>query len=62
MVTNYQVTAETATRAVVRFNGGRVDNLVPVWDPVAGSTNWVIVPSITNNSAVVEEFNPLPSN
>ncbi len=62
MATNYQVTAETATRAVVRFNGGRVDNLVPVPDLVAGTINWVVVPSITNNSAVLEEFNPLPSN
>ena len=28
MVTNYQVVAEAATRAVVRFNGTRVDNVV----------------------------------
>ena len=28
MVTNYQVVAEAATRAVVRFNGTRVNNVV----------------------------------
>ena len=60
MITNYQVTAEAATRAVVRFNGTKIDNLVLTNDGV--STSWLVVPSITNNNAVVEQFNVLPSN
>jgi hypothetical protein len=58
MVTNYQVVAEAATRAVVRFNGTRVNNVTN--DVVNNSL--VIAPSITNNNAVVEEFNVLPPN
>jgi hypothetical protein len=58
MVTNYQVVAEAATRAVVRFNGTRLDL---VSNDVVNA-NWIVVPSITNNNAVVEEFNVLPSN
>ncbi|HKW27803.1 MAG TPA: hypothetical protein VJT54_00575, partial [Verrucomicrobiae bacterium] len=58
MVTNYQVVAEAATRAVVRFNGTRVDVLSN--DVVNGS--WIVVPSATNNTAVIEQFNVLPSN
>jgi hypothetical protein len=57
MVTNYQVTAETAARAVVLFNGTRIDIVTN-----DSSGNWIVVPSIANNNAVVEEFNPLPSN
>ena len=60
MITNYQVTAEAATRAVVRFNGTKMDNLVLTNDGV--STSWLVVPFITNNNAVVEQFNVLPSN
>ncbi len=58
MVTNYQVVAEAATRAVVRFNGTRVDVLSN--DVENGS--WIVVPSTTNNTAVIEQFNVLPSN
>jgi hypothetical protein len=58
MVTNYQVVAEAATRAVVRFNGTRLDI---VSNDVFNAT-WIVVPSITNNNAVVEEFNVVPSN
>jgi hypothetical protein len=58
MVTNYQVVAEAATRAVVRFNGTRTDTLS---NDVVNNI-WIVAPSITNNNAVVEEFNSLPSN
>ena len=60
MITNYQVTAEAATRAVVRFNGTRLNNVVLTNDGTI--VNLMIMPSITNNNAVVEQFNPLPSN
>ena len=36
MVTNYQVVAEAATRAVVRFNGTRVNNVVLTNDVLNG--------------------------
>ena len=61
MVTNYQVVAEAATRAVVRFNGTRVDNVV-VTNAGPGITNWIVAPSVTNNNAVIEQFNVLPAN
>jgi hypothetical protein len=61
MVTNYQVVAEAATRAVVRFNGTRMNNLV-LTNADLPSFYWIAVPSITNNNAVVEEFNVLPPN
>ena len=60
MITNYQVVAEAATRAVVRFNGTRLNNVVLTNDGTI--VNLMIMPSITNNNAVVEQFNPLPSN
>ncbi|HTQ49723.1 MAG TPA: hypothetical protein VMJ12_03360 [Candidatus Acidoferrales bacterium] len=60
MITNYQVTAEAATRAVVRFNGTRLNNVVLTND--GNIVNLMIMPSITNNNAVVEQFNVLPSN
>jgi hypothetical protein len=47
MVTNYQVVAETATRAVVQFHP------VVVTDSVTGLIQ-------TNFSATLEQFNPLP--
>ena len=58
MVTNYQVVAEAATRAVVRFDGTRVDTLSN--DVV--DAKWIVVPSVTNNQAVIEQFNVLPAN
>jgi hypothetical protein len=49
MVTNYQVVAETATRAVVQFR------------PVVVTNYAVIPPQVqTNYSATIEQFNPLP--
>jgi len=49
MVTNYQVVAETATRAVVQFR------------PVVVTNNAVTPPQVqTNYSATLEQFNPLP--
>jgi len=56
MVTNYQVVSEIATRAVVRF-GSRLTNNV-VFD--LNTTNWVSIPVVTNNNAVIESFNLLP--
>ena len=56
MITNYQIVAESATRTVVRFNGKRVNILTN--DVV--NTNWIVVPSVTNNNAVIERFNVLP--
>ncbi len=60
MVTNYQVVAEAATRAVVRFGSARVDNVVLTND--VNGTYWQVVPSVTNNNAVIEQFNVLPAN
>ena len=55
LVTNYQIVAETAARAVVRFNS-MVTNVI--------TTNsvgwWYTIPVVTNNSAVIEQFNVLP--
>jgi hypothetical protein len=60
MVTNYQVVAESATRTVLRFDGTRVNNVIPT---NYGVGNLIInVPSITNNQMVIERFNPLPAN
>jgi hypothetical protein len=65
MVTNYQVVAEAATRAVVRFNGVRT-NIVMTEVTVDSFgnkiTNLVNLPVVTNNTALVEQFNTLPSN
>jgi hypothetical protein len=57
MITNYQVVSEIATRAVVRFNSTLTNNIV--FD--VNTTNWVSVPVVTNNNAVIENFNLLPS-
>ena len=48
MVTNYQVVAETATRAVVQFKSVVVTNSL---NPLRLQTNY---------SATLEQFNPLP--
>jgi hypothetical protein len=56
MITNYQVVSEIATRAVVRFNNTVTNNLV--FD--VNTTNWISVPVMTNNNAVIESFNMLP--
>ena len=58
MVTNYQVVAETATRAVVRFDSMKT-NVVGT-NFVFGGINWFSMPYVTNNHAVIENFNPLP--
>jgi hypothetical protein len=59
MVTNYQVVAEAATRAVVRFNGTRINSAV-LTNPVSNIYYWITVPSVTNNNVVIERFNTLP--
>jgi hypothetical protein len=56
MVTNYQVVSEIATRAVVRFNS-TVTNVITINNLTA---NWVSMPVVTNNNAVIESFNILP--
>jgi hypothetical protein len=61
MVTNYQVVAEAATRTVLRYDGNRVENVIPIYNGTI-VTNWSVVPSITNNQVVIERFNTLPSN
>jgi len=58
MITNYQVVSEIATRAVVRF-GTMVTN-VATYNVINNVTNWYTVPVVTNNSAVLEQFNLLP--
>ncbi len=60
MVTNYQVVAEAATRAVVRFDGTRVDNIV-VTNVVPGVNRWMVAPFVNNTHAVIEQFNVLPA-
>jgi len=62
MVTNYQVVAEAATRTVLRYDGTRSDNVIPIYDGGGIVTNWLVVPSITNNQVVIERFNTLPAN
>jgi hypothetical protein len=57
MVTNYQVVAESATRAVVNF-GSVVTNMVTT--NVVG--NWFSFTAVTNNNAQIESFNVLPPN
>jgi hypothetical protein len=62
MITNYQVVSETATRAVVRFDSLRT-NTVAFWTTNIGLntyTNWYNLPVVTNNHAVIEQFNILP--
>ena len=57
MVTNYQVVAEAATRAVVRF-GSTLTNVVTTTTTNAGI--WFAAPVVTNNNVVIERFNVLP--
>jgi hypothetical protein len=63
LVTNYQVVSEIATRTVVRFNSTLTNNVRPYtvtnFSDGTVMTNW-IVPTVTNNSAVIESFNLLP--
>jgi hypothetical protein len=64
MVTNYQVVSEIATRAVMRF-GSTLTNFIGtniVFNVNSGlwTTNWVGIPVVTNNNAVIESFNLLP--
>jgi hypothetical protein len=66
MITNYQVVAEIATRAVVRFDSLPTNAIaIDRWfTNILGTeytiTNWHSVPVVTNNNAVVEQFNILP--
>ena len=66
LVTNYQVVAEAATRAVVRFDSvitnhlTAVSNSILVGTTLYAVTNWVNLPAVTNNNAVIERFNVLP--
>ncbi len=62
MATNYQVVAEAATRAVVRFNGTRTNNVILANLEGPGPSYWITVPSVTNNKVVIERFNVLPAN
>jgi hypothetical protein len=55
IITNYQVVSEIATRAVVRFNS-TVTNVVTT----NSFGNWISVPVMTSNNAVIESFNILP--
>jgi hypothetical protein len=61
MVTNYQVVSEIATRAVVRF-GSTLTNFITTTNTFLGTNaiNWVSIPVMTNNNAVIESFNLLP--
>jgi len=61
MVTNYQVVAEMATRAVLRFNAIRTNSLV-LTNNNSTVNYWITVPSVTNNTVVIESFNVLPAN
>jgi hypothetical protein len=54
MFTNYQVVAETDTRAVVQYNGTLTDVFTN------SGNGWYSVPVLTNNNAVVQQFNILP--
>lgn len=60
MVTNYQVVAEAATRAVVRFDATRTNNVVQT-NYLSGGYSWITLPVVTNNNAVIERFNVLPA-
>jgi len=61
LVTNYQVVAEIAARAVVRFNSTVTNIVVPLYDN-SGTflSNYVSQATVTNNNAVIESFNLLP--
>ncbi|MGH7993087.1 MAG: hypothetical protein ACREDQ_06200, partial [Limisphaerales bacterium] len=61
MATNYQVVAEAATRAVVRFNGTRINSAILTNLEGPGPYYWITVPSVTNNNVVIEQFNVLPA-
>ena len=62
LVTNYQVVSEIATRAVVRFGSSLTNVITGTNVVVAGITNWnwFSIPVVTNNNAVIEQFNILP--
>jgi len=62
LVTNYQVVSETATRAVVRFGSTLTNIPAPLayWTNGVYVTNWYSLPVLTNNNAVIEQFNLLP--
>jgi hypothetical protein len=57
LVTNYQVVAEIATRAVVRFNATLTN--IPTTDSFG---NPAVQTVVTNNRAVIQSFNILPPN
>jgi len=59
MITNYQVVSEFATRAVVRFDSYRTNVVNNALD---GNLNLVpmVTTMVTNNRAVIENFNILP--
>jgi hypothetical protein len=59
MITNYQIVSEIATRAVVRFNTV-VTNVITYNTDGLTYTNWYSQPVVTNNNAVIENFNILP--
>jgi hypothetical protein len=59
MITNYQVVSEIATRAVVRFNS-TVTNVITFTNDAFNNIYWYSVPVVTNNNAVIENFNILP--
>jgi hypothetical protein len=61
MITNYQVVSEIATRAVVRFNSA-LTNIITTNTLIVSTNglNWFSVPVVTNNNAVIENFNILP--
>jgi len=59
MVTNYQIVSEIATRAVVRF-GSSLTNVVTFTNDASLHQVWFTVPAVTNNNAVIEQFNVLP--
>jgi hypothetical protein len=61
MITNYQVVSEIATRAVVRFGSSLTNVIMPLYDTSGVFlNNFVSVPVVTNNNAVIESFNILP--
>jgi len=57
MITNYQVVAESATRALVNF-GSTVTNVITT----NADNNWISVPVVTNNTAQIKQYNVLPPN
>jgi hypothetical protein len=62
MCTNYQIVSEVATRAIVRVNSTRISNIFQPSNTNAPiyTNAWINVPSVTNNNAVIENFNVLP--